>query len=106
MRVRDWNIEAETGYKPMTTFYQDFSIADWFGRSAVVDTFKRAFHEWRENYLYLTELVLALNWKIWEHYQSNRILAGVYNDLWEQASEYAENELEGDELRYYYTTTD
>lgn len=29
--VKTWNIEAMTGYKPRTTFYEDFSIADHFG---------------------------------------------------------------------------
>lgn len=29
--IKTWNIEAMTGYKPRTTFYEDFSIADHFG---------------------------------------------------------------------------
>ena len=32
---KDWNIEAMTGYKPITTFYMDFSIADKFGVAAI-----------------------------------------------------------------------
>ena len=32
--VPKWNIESETGYKPRTTFWQDFSIADAFGEDA------------------------------------------------------------------------
>ena len=35
VKVPVWNIESETGYKPMTTFWQDFSIADAFGVAAV-----------------------------------------------------------------------
>lgn len=31
IKVPMWNIESETGYKPRTTFWQDFSIADAFG---------------------------------------------------------------------------
>ena len=64
VKVPVWNIESETGYKPMTTFWQDFSIADAFGVAAVEDTFKRAFNEWKGNYKYLTELVMVLNHKI------------------------------------------
>lgn len=26
-----WDIESETGYHPITTFWDDFSIADVFG---------------------------------------------------------------------------
>ena len=31
MTIKTWNIEELTGYKPFTTFYEDFSIADAFG---------------------------------------------------------------------------
>jgi len=104
--MKTWNIEAMTGYKPFTTFYEDFSIADKFGVSAIKDTYKRAFKGWKDDYKYLTEFVMALNWKIWEHYEHNDEYAKLYNDLWEQASCYAEENLKGDELDYYYRTTD
>lgn len=39
--VPKWNVESELGYKPITTFWEDFSIADKFGNEAVNDTFKR-----------------------------------------------------------------
>lgn len=45
MNIKNLNIENETGYKPITTFYQDFSIADKLGLDAIKDTFKRAFNE-------------------------------------------------------------
>lgn len=106
MTYKDWNIEAMTGYKPQTTFYMDFSIADHFGTAAIKDTYKRVMESWSGNYIYLTELVMVLNWKIWEHYETNEPLARLYNDLWEQARNYAETNLKGDELSYYYTTTD
>lgn len=107
MRIKTWNIEAMTGYKPQTTFYEDFSIADCFGIPAVKDTYRRAVETADfMGYKYLTELVMALNWKIWEHCETNEPLARVYNDLWEKAAEYAQDTLKGDELRYYYETTD
>lgn len=106
MFIKTWNIEEMTGYKPITTFYEDFSIADRFGISAIKDTFKRAFENWKDNYEYLTELVMALNWKIWEHYESNEKVARVYSDLWEKADGYAMDNLKGEELRYFLSTTD
>ena len=30
-----WNIEKMTGYKPLTTFWSDFSMAEQFGIEAV-----------------------------------------------------------------------
>jgi hypothetical protein len=94
------------GYETQTTFWQDFTIADMFGISAIKDTYNRAFSEWKNNYIYLTELVLVLNWKIWQHYEKNEAIARVYNDLWQNAQDYAYNNLKGDELSYFWRTTD
>ena len=35
----------EVGYDLMTTFWEDFSIADKYGIAGVKDTYKRAFDE-------------------------------------------------------------
>lgn len=104
--IKDWNIEQITGYKPKTTYYTDFSIADQFGEKAIRDTYKRVMEYAKTDYVYLTELVMALNWKIWEHYETNEALAQVYNELWGKADEYAMNNLKGDELSYFFEVTD
>ena len=49
----NWNIEEETGYKPISTIYEDFSIADGFGVEAVKETFNKVFNEWKNDYKYL-----------------------------------------------------
>ncbi len=69
----------ENGYELQTTFWEDFSIADRFGLSAIQDTFKRAFEEWKNNYKYLTELILVLNHKIWQYYETKPEFATLYN---------------------------
>ncbi len=94
------------GYEAKTTFWEDFSIADKFGISAVKDTYNRAFSEWKSNYIYLTELVMVLNHKIAQHYKTNPSLAEVYNALWQQADMYACDNLTDEELTYFYDTTD
>lgn len=104
--MKTWNIEEETGYKPQFTFYEDFSIADAFGKSAIMDTYEMAFREWKDDYKALTELCLALNWKIWEHWQSDRKIAELYNSLWEKADGYAAKNLKGEQLGYFYSVTD
>lgn len=97
----NWAPERET------TFWTDFSIADRFGTSAVRETFQRAFDEWKSNYKYLTELVIVLNRKIWEHYENwNKTLAKVYNDIWQIADSYAYENLKDEELKYFIHTTD
>lgn len=94
-------------YETMTTFWEDFSIADMFGETAIRDTYKRAFKEWKSNYQYLTELVMVLNWKIWQHYERGNVYtAKVYNELWEKADGYAVKHLKGEELQYFFRVTD
>lgn len=106
MRLVDWRIEEMTGYKPKTTFYTDFSIADAYGLEAIRDTYERAMERWKEDYVFLTELVMALNWKIWEHYETNEKYARLYDRLWRKADSYACSHLKGEELAYFYRTTD
>ena len=101
-----WNIEKMTGYKPLTTFWSDFSTAEQFGIEAVKGTFKRAFEEWKGDYKFLTELVMVLNHKIWQWYEKNDELARVYNALWEEADNYGCENLKGEELDYFYETLD
>ena len=94
-------------YEFKTTFWSDFTIADKFGINAIKDTYNRAFNEWKNNYEYLTELVLVLNWKLWEHYENgNEDVARVYNNLWEQAQDYGYNHLKDEELTYFIRTLD
>lgn len=95
------------GYELTSTFWNDFCIADKFGESAIVDTFRRAFNEWKNDYIYLTELVVVLNHKIWEHYEgSHKEYAYIYNELWEKADLYATSNLKGSELSFFYRITD
>lgn len=102
----EWTMAKEFGYEPKTTFWQDFSIADMFGVDAVKDTFKRAFCEWKTNYIYLTELVMVLNHKAWQHYERDNSLAELYDELWGEADVYAVENLRDDELIYFLVTTD
>lgn len=110
MKVKNWNIEEQTGYKPLTTIYTDFGIAEKFGSVAIKNTYqefikKGGFCE--ADYKNATELVMALNWKIWEHYQTNETIARVYNDLWEKAQNwYFETFTKEEEQNYYYRITD
>ncbi len=107
MTIKTINSEALFGYTQITTFFEDFSIADNFGVKAIRDTYKRAFRDWKSDYKYLTELVMVLNWKIWQHYEEgNAEYQEVYNELWEKADLYAQEHLKGEELSYFYRTTD
>ena len=108
MRYKDWNIEAMTGYKPQTTYFEDFSIADCFGEKAINDTYKNAMLTAKTfGKVYLTELVMALNWKIWQHHgEGNETFARLYDTLWRKAESVAVHTLKGADLDYFYRTID
>ena len=94
-------------YEFKTTFWQDFTIADKFGLYAIKDTYKRAFNEWRTDKVYITELVLVLNWKIWEHHEKgDKEKVEIYDKLWRETDDWCTKNLKGDDLRYYLQTTD
>lgn len=94
-------------YEYKTTFWNDFTIADKFGLDAIQDTFNRAFNEWKTDYVYLTDLVMVLNHKLWEHYEAgNNDFAVLYDKLWKEADEYACENLKGKEAEYYFNVTD
>ena len=106
MKIENWRIEALTGYKPITSFYIDFSIADRFGIDSINDTFNRAFKDWKHDYKYITELSLVLNWKIWRWHEVNNDYAKIYDALWRSLNEWCIANLQSEELEYYYRTTD
>lgn len=97
---------AENGYTLKTTFWMDFSIADKFGVKAVRDTYNRAVEGWRDNIVYLTELVLVLNHKIWQHYQTDEELAREYDELWRGLDGWCVENLTGEDADYFYRITD
>lgn len=109
-----WNVEALCGYKPKTTFWQDFSIAERLGLDAVKRTFSNA-KSWLYNCEMWTELVMVLNHKIWAWYESKgterNAFSRLYNDLWEQAEQMAgeaidKGEWSEEEASYYFRTLD
>ena len=104
-----WPLIDMTGYKPKTTFWQDFSIADAFGPSAVQDTFDRAFEEWKDDKVYGTELSMVINWKQFQ-FADNGIcksdMCKLYCELWKKIDAYIMDNWKGEMLDYYIKETD
>ena len=95
-------------YECMTTFWDDFSIAEKFGTGAIIDTYNRAFDEWKSNFMYLTELVMVLNHKLWWWYEHGNDpgYTELYNIFYDETSRYAEENLKGEQFDYYWRVTD
>lgn len=100
------HVFEEYGIEQITTFDMDFDIAECFGVNAIKDTYERAFNEWKGDYKYLTELVIVLNWKIWQWFTRNDEIGRLYDSLWKKTQNYAYNNLKGDELTYFWRMTD
>lgn len=99
-------LEREFEIKLETTFWEEFSIADQYGSDGVREHYDLVFEQWKDNLKYLTELVLVLNWKIYQWYQVDDTLGLTYDELWKKTDEYALNTLKGDDLHYYLSTLD
>ena len=108
------------GYQTITTFYQDFSIADVLsGVEGVKDTYERSKH-WISDYKMWTELCMVLNWKSWEWYdkaqeendevekKEKEDLCSLYIKLYEEASDAYHDRYKDDEEAewYFFKITD
>lgn len=94
------------GYEMKTTFWEDFTIADAFGVSAIEDTYNRAFNGWKHDYVYITELSLVLNWKMFQWYEKDDSKYQIYYNLYTKLDAWCMDNLINSELIYYIHTTD
>ena len=107
-------INKLSGYQTQTTFFSDFSIAEFTecymnGKGAIRNTFDKAVKEWIKDTVHGTELVLVLNHKCWEHHErKNNELRELYRGLFYEAQDaYCEtNKDNEDAMSYFYEVTD
>ena len=104
------NAAAISGYKRLTTFTADLSIAEWTGgKKDVIDTLKRCAKEWCNNHKYFAELVGVAQMKSWEHNaRHNHKWSEFYADAYYYLKVlYFEHNKGNDEaIRYYFDNID
>lgn len=100
------SLEKMLNYKFESSFWEEFSIAENYGRDAVKEHYDLVFSQWKDNLKYLTELVLVLNIKIFIWYGVDDDLGQMYDQLWKETDGYALETLKGDDLHYYLSTLD
>lgn len=94
-------------YTCITTFWDDFTIADHFGTREVQDTFDTALNEWKHDYKYITELAIVLNHKCWmHHFLKNEALSDLYSNLFYETRDFACENFTGEAFKYFYKTID
>lgn len=97
-------------YNWQTTIWQDFTIADSFGKKAIQETYNKIKLEWGYNIVFMTELALTTNWKCWDYYEKgNHDLAKLYEDLYYNTRDWVYGEdanFSDEDLDYYFEQTD
>lgn len=108
------------GYKTITTFYGDLSVAEFVeGEKGVKQTYEEVVKSWGKNIKYFTEFVMALNYKCWEWYDiatgrrdalinvgDEMSLSELYKDLYYKGVDYVDEHFKGEDLTYFYKITD
>ena len=99
--------EAMCGYTQRTTFWDDFTIAEKFGLPAIERTYRNAFNSWKNDVVFITELVLVLNWKMLymdERHMTEKSV--MYYKCWVELSNWCERHLEAGAYEYFILVTD
>ena len=104
--VQKQALERQFDFHFETTFWEEFSIADNYGPDGVREHYDLVFKQWKDNLRYLTELVLVLNWKIYQWYGVDDTLGLTYDELWKRTDSYALETLKDSDLHYYLSILD
>ncbi len=86
-------------------YYKAFKIAEKKNKKEVLKVFKHFWRHQRRVYKMLTDMFNILDYKVFEHYKTNKELAKLYDALLEKVSKYAIKKLKGEELFYYHMKT-
>lgn len=109
MIIKAFDSESAFRYKQISTFFEDFSVAEYFGLNAIENTYERCFQYWKDDYRYLTELVMVLNGKSWQHadgYVAKTPMCNLYTKLYNKLSDWCYDNLDDEALKYFIRTTD
>ena len=100
------NYTLPNGHEFISTFVDDFLIADRYGIPAIKDTFKRAWDAWHTDPVYCAELVVTLNHAIWRYYKTRPDFAEIYKNIWKEAHNKALSQFKGKDFQTYYDIVD
>ena len=99
--------ESMCGYTQRTTFWDDFTLAEKLGLPAIERIYRNAFNSWKTDVVFITELVLVLNWKMLymdERHMTEKSV--MYNKFWVELSNWWERHLEAGAYEYFINVTD
>lgn len=93
------------------TFWRAFDEAEEAGRATVIEIASILYQRWRNNIEELTDLVMVINHKSWDHhYNGNDDMCNLYADLYyeyyEKAIQYLEDNGREKDITYFVRTLD
>lgn len=94
-----------------SVFWEAFDNADETGKKTITAIAGILFERWKDEVHELTDLVMVINHKCWEHYRNgNDDLSSFYGDLYyeyyEKTINYMEKKGMDSELTYFIRTLD
>lgn len=97
-----------TDWRPTALYWQRFSIAERYGIREINSVYEEIFNESKKDYKLLTELVMVLNHKAWQHSEELMFstFCDIYTELYNKANQYALDNLKDSELDYFIGVTD
>ena len=99
--------ESLCGYTQRTTFWDDFTLAEKIGLPAIEKTYRNAFNSWKTDVVFITELVLVLNWKML--YMDEKHMddeSSIYFKCWKELYDWCERHLEAGAYLYFISVAD
>ena len=101
-------LENFTDYRSQTNLWDEYSIADKKSLKDLKALFDTTFAKAKQDYKYLTELVMVLNHRMWYWYELNpdSAIVSAYTKYYEKAHNWALTHLNPEEIRYYCSVTD
>ena len=67
-QFKSYFINIGSSYAPFTTYASDFILAEIEGSAGVIKTAKDAWNNWKTDYKWATEIIMAINFLAWYHY--------------------------------------
>lgn len=106
-----WALAHMFGYEPISTFWDDFTYAEQSGVNKIKEMAASLFEDWKDDYKFLTELIMVINHKSWYwNDYNNDEYTKLYSDLYyeydDKAITYLESKQDQEALNYYFRTLD
>ena len=103
----EWRMAKDINYQPKTNFWDMFTEVEP-KEEKIKQLAETLFKKYENDYKALTELVMVINHKSWEHSNHNTVLSILYSNLYYKYDQMAMKVLDKNKetIEYYFKTLD